>query len=184
MSDTTSPVSFRRSLLYSSSVSFVNLVLLALESIVGARLLSVAVYGSYILLLTTVQFLMMAIDFGCKTSVTQMISRGDDRSSQENVVASGLAFRVVTLVAVSAVIWLFRDLLHLVDPSPDLAEYVGFIPLMLATASLDELLSAMLQGFQSFRAMTIAQVMRSFLRIVITAGLLVVFHSGVVALVD
>src|SRR5207247_5420550 len=118
-------------------------------------LLPVTVYGSYMLLLTTVQFLMMALDFGCKSSVTQLLSRGD-RSRQGTVVGSVLAFRIVILAAAGAVILLFRGLLALIDPSPDLAEYVGYIPFMLATASLDELLSAILQGFQAYRSMTTA----------------------------
>src|SRR5205823_1090584 len=102
---TTSPVGFRRGLVLTSSGSVVTLALLALETVVIARLLPIAVYGRYILLLTTVQFLMMAIDFGCKTSVPQMISSGD-RAQQRVVVGSALAFRVVVLAVAAALIWL------------------------------------------------------------------------------
>jgi O-antigen/teichoic acid export membrane protein/glycosyltransferase involved in cell wall biosynthesis len=180
---TTSPVSFRRGLLLTSTGSIVNLVLLALETVVAARLLPVAVYGSYILLLTTVQFLMMAIDFGCKSAVTQMIS-ATDRGQRGAIVGTTLAFRAVVLLAASALILLFRGLLAIVDPSPDLATYVGFVPIMLATASLDELLSAILQGFHEYRSMTIAQVARGILRIGLTAALLIVFRAGITGLVD
>jgi glycosyltransferase involved in cell wall biosynthesis/O-antigen/teichoic acid export membrane protein len=183
VSTSTSPVGFRRGLLFTSTASIVNLVLLALETVVAARLLPVAVYGSYILLLTTVQFLMMALDFGCKSSVTQMISSGD-RARHQAVVGSALIFRIVVLVAASVLLWLFRGLLAIIDPSPDLAKYVAYIPLMLATASLDELLSAMLQGFHAYRPMTIAQVSRGIFRIILTVVLLVAFHSGVEALVE
>src|SRR5258707_4081972 len=159
MTETTLGSGFRRGILLTSSGALVNLVLLALETVVSARLLPVAVYGSYILLLTTVQFLMMALDFGCKTSVTQMISRGD-RAQQGLVVGSTLVFRFAVLAGAAALILALRGVLAIVDPSPDLAQYVGFVPIMLATASLDELLSAMLQGYKAYRIMTVSTIAR------------------------
>ncbi len=183
MSAVGSPVGFRRGLLLTSSGSITNLVLLALETIIAARLLPTAVYGSYILLLTTVNFLVMAIDFGCKMTVTQLISSGE-RTRQEAVVGTALTFRVAVVAGTSALILLFRDVLAIVDPSPNLAEYVGYLPLMLAAASLDELLFATLQGFHAYRPMMVAQIIRGCLRIMLTVFLLIAFDAGIVALVS
>src|SRR5207248_2440087 len=153
-----------------------------LETIIVARLLPADIYGAYVLLLATVNFLVMAIDFGCKVAVTQLIA-GGDRARQEAVIGSALAFRVAVVAGVSALLWLFHGVLAIVGPSANLAEYVGYLPVMIATASFDELLSAMLEGFQAYGPLTAAQVARGVLRIALTAVLLVKFRAGIVALV-
>ncbi|HEX5417056.1 MAG TPA: flippase [Chloroflexota bacterium] len=182
MTEDATHVRFRRGLLFTSSGAIVNLFLLAVETVVAARVLPVAIYGAYILLTTTVQFLMIVADLGCKLSVIQFLSRGEESRSRA-VVATALGFRVATLAVLSGVVWLFHDLLRFVDPSPDLAFYVGFIPIMLVTSSLDELLSAMLQGFHRYRPMALAQITRGVLRVVLTSGLLIILHAGIVGLV-
>jgi O-antigen/teichoic acid export membrane protein len=173
---------FRRGLVLTGSGSVVSLALLFGETVAAARLLSADAFGSYILLLTTANFVVMAIDFGCKSSVTQLIA-GGDRARQGATVGTVLAFRIAVVVAAGALIWLGRGLLALVDPSPLLVEYAGYLPLMVATASLDELLFSLLQGFQAYRPMAVAQIARGVLRLSLTVLLLGVFQAGVAGLV-
>jgi O-antigen/teichoic acid export membrane protein len=182
MSATTYVTGFRRGLVLTGFGSLAGLVFLFLETIIAARLLSTDAYGRYVLLLATVNLLVMAIDFGCKTAVTQLIASGD-RTRQAAVVGTGLAFRCTVIVSASVLVWVFQGLLAIVDPSPTLGEYVGYVPLMVATASLDELLSAMLQGFQAYRPMAAVQIARAVLRTGLTVVLLVGFDAGVAALV-
>jgi O-antigen/teichoic acid export membrane protein len=182
MSATGYSTGFRRGLVLTGSGSLAGLVFLFLETVIAARLLSTDAYGSYVLLLATVNLLVMVIDFGCKTAVTQLIASGD-RTRQEAVVGNALTLRTAVVVGAAALIWVFQGWLAVLDPSQGLAEYVGYIPIMLATASVDELLSAMLQGFQAYRPMAAVQIARSILRTALTLILLVVFDAGVVALV-
>ena len=82
MSAMAHPTGLRRGLVLTGAGSLASLVFLFLETIIAARLLSTDAYGSYVLLLATVNFLVMAIDFGCKTAVTQLIASGN-RARQE-----------------------------------------------------------------------------------------------------
>ena len=80
MSATASPASlsgFRRGLVLTGSGSVATLGFLFLETVLVARLLPADIYGSYVLLLATANLLVMAIDFGCKSAVTQLIASGD-----------------------------------------------------------------------------------------------------------
>lgn len=176
------PPSFRRGLVFTSSGSIANLVLLFLETIIAARLLPPSAYGAYILLLTAVNFLVMAVDFGCKVSVTQLLA-SSDRPRQEVVIGSALAFRVCALALASALLLLLRGALTTFDPASPLPQYLGYAPLMLATASLEELFFAMLQGFQAYQRMATAQIARCLGRLVLTVVLLGPLHAGVAALV-
>ncbi len=182
MSTMGSTQGFRRALLLTGSGDVVSLALLFLETMVVVRLLPADAYGTYVLLLITTNFLVMVIDLGCKVSVTQLISTGGP-ARQQAVVGSALMFRAAVVGVVTALILVFQGALTTVDPSFPLAEYVGYLPLMLAPASFDELLFAILQGFKAYRPMAIARIARSFLRIALTVVLLVVFQTGIAALV-
>jgi len=182
MSMAPSASGYRRGLLLISSGSVVNLALLLVEIVIITRLVPTGVYGSYVLLVATANFLVMATDFGCKLAVTQFISSAG-RDRQQAVVGSALLFRAAVMAVASVLILLVRGLLSRVDPSSRLEDYVGYVPLMLVTTSFDELLFSMLQGFGSYRPMAVAQIARGILRIALTLVLLVGFNAGIAALV-
>jgi O-antigen/teichoic acid export membrane protein len=182
MSAATSPSGFRRGLALTGFGSVANLGFLFLETIVVARLLPADVYGSYVVLLATVNVLVMAIDCGCKAAVTQLIASGD-RARQETLASSAVVFRLAVVAGAAALLWLFQGLPAVLDPSPALAKYVGYLPLMVAAASLEELLFAMLQGFHAYGRMMAVQIARGVLRLALTLVLLVVFDAGIAALV-
>src|SRR4029077_2743469 len=87
------PSAFYRGIFFTSSGTTVNLVFLLLETLVVVRLLAPATYGIYVLLIIIANFGTVAIDFGLKTSVTQMIA-GAARDRQIAVANSALAFRL------------------------------------------------------------------------------------------
>lgn len=182
MSESWSLAGFRRGLLVSSSGSIVNLLLLFAELLIIARILPIDAYGGYVLLVALVNFLVMLTDFGFKLAVTHLISSGD-RDQQPAVVSSALLFRVAVLAVGALVILLARFVVGLRYPSWEIGGYLAYLPLMLATTSLDELLSAMLQGFHAYRPMAAAQIARGCLRIALTILLLVVLHAGLAGLV-
>jgi O-antigen/teichoic acid export membrane protein len=173
---------FRQGVLFNGGGSLLNIIFLFLETMVAVRLLSPESYGIYVLLIVVVNFLVMAVDCGCKTAVTKFIA-SSDHSEQVALAHSTLIFRLTVLAVISVLIWLARDLLRFLDPSGELAYYAAYIPVMVAVASLDELLLAALQGFQLFQPMAIAQIGRSLLRLCLSAVFLVVLRLGVMALV-
>jgi O-antigen/teichoic acid export membrane protein len=175
------PAGFRRGLIFTGTGSVVNLALLFVETLVVARWLPADAFGSYVLLVATVNLLLMAVDFGCKSAVTPLIA-GADRPRQQAVLGTVLVFRVLVVAGSAALVWLLRSLLIVADPASGLAEHLGYVPMMLAAASLDELLAGMLQGFQAYRSMAIAQIGRGLLRVALTVSLVSALGPGTAAL--
>jgi O-antigen/teichoic acid export membrane protein len=159
---------FRRGVLFNGGGSLLNIIFLFLETIVAVRLLSPESYGIYVLLVVVVNFLVTAVDFGCKTAVTKFIA-GSDHSHQAALAHSTLVFRLMVLVLASVLIWVARDILLFLDPSGEVVHYAAYIPVMVAVASLDELFQAALQGFQLFQPMALAQIGRSVLRLCLSS---------------
>jgi O-antigen/teichoic acid export membrane protein len=175
---------YRRGLVFTTVGSVSSLVLLFVELLIVARLLPPDTYGIYILLLTSANLLVMVIDFGCRASVTRLISGAlGAEARQQAIVSSALSFRAAVAVGSAAILWLISVLLSLFAPASDLARYVGFLPLMVVAASFDELLFGMLQGFHAYRSIATAQLVRAVLRLLLTISLLVTFHAGITALV-
>lgn len=173
---------FYRGVLLTGSGTAINITLLFLETLLAVRWLPTEGYGIYVLLLAVVNLGIVVVDCGCKASVTQMIARGDP-GRQAALANNALIFRLAAVAGLSVLIWLGSDLLSMVDPSRGLAQYVGYVPLLFAVASFDEILSAILQGFQVYRHMAIAQIGRSVLRLCLSAVLLGVYNLGVTALI-
>ncbi|MEO8285674.1 MAG: flippase [Chloroflexota bacterium] len=174
--------SFHRGIVYTSTGTIINIVALFIEAIIAARVLSEDIYGTYVILIAVVNFLVVLIDFGCKTSVTKMLASGDPR--QQAVLANtATVFRVLILVALGGLLWLWKDGLLLLDPTSSYLQYAAFVPLMLATASFDELFFSMLQGFRSYAHIGISQVIRGAVRFGLSFTFLAVFHMGILGLI-
>lgn len=174
--------SFQSGVVYTGSSSVVNIAALFLETIFAARLLPEEKYGIYVILIAVVNFLVVVVDFGCKTAITKMLASSDPemQAALTNTVA---LFRVAILLVLSALIWLWHDLLLLLDPSQSFLQYAAFVPVMVAVASFDELFYSMLQGFRSYGSVAISQVIRGGLRLALSLTLLAVFHLGILALI-
>jgi O-antigen/teichoic acid export membrane protein len=180
--DAVQPASFRRGVFLTSFGTIVTIGLFFLETIIAARVLPKESYGIYVLLIALVNFLIVAVDCGCQTGVTQLLA-SSERTRQEALANSALVFRIAVLAVVGVGIWLAHGLLNLADPSQTLARYVVYVPAMLAVASLDELLLSMLRGFHAYRHWTTAQIVRSILRVVLTSFLLLVMKLDLLALI-
>src|SRR5438552_900130 len=87
------PSAFRKGIVLTGSGSAVSLVALFLETLIAARLLTTDQFGTYILLVTVVNLLVVTIDFGAKTAVTQMIA-SSDRAQQAALTNSVVLFRL------------------------------------------------------------------------------------------
>lgn len=172
----------QRGVLFTSVGAGVNIVFLMMEAIIAARLVSTSNYGIYTLLVALVNFLVVAVDFGCKTAAAQMLA-SSPRDRQAVIVANTLLFRLAVILVVSVLIWLLEQPLIAFDSTPGLVLYIGYLPFMLVVTSLDELLFGILQGFHCYRQIAIAMVMRSVLRLGLTVVLLAGFDLGVLALV-
>jgi len=174
--------SFSQGVTFTGAATAVNITLLFLETMVAVRLLDTESYGIYVLLVVVIGFLVMVVDFGCKTAATQLIASSDgDR--QATLANSALMFRLLVVALTSLLVLLGRNALLLLDPSSALLRYAACIPMMLLVASLDELFLAMLQGFQAYHHMAVAQIIRSVLRLGLSILFLAVLDLGVMALI-
>lgn len=174
--------SFQQGVIFTSAGTALNIAFLFLETAVATRVLETDSYGVYVLLTVVVNFLVMVVDFGCKTALTQLIA-SNDRLRQAALTNTMLIFRLTVIAIISALARLGQSLLLPLDPSGALLEYVAYVPLMLAVASLDELFLAALQGFQAYHHMAVAQIARSVLRLCLSTVFLVILKLGVMSLV-
>jgi len=170
-----------QAVLLTSGAAMINMALLFLETTIAARLVSTDQYGVYVFIVAVVYFVMMVVDFGQKTAVTQLIARSDE-SSRAALVNTTLLFRVGVIALASFIVWLPHDVFALLAPGQDLRPYLAQVPAMILFASLDQLLFGMLQGFQAYRSLAIAQTLRSVLRLALTAVLLGPMQLGVMGL--
>ena len=150
-----------------SSAAIVNMTLLFIETTLAARLVTTDAFGFYVLVVAVVNFFMMAVDFGAKTAVTQLIAR-DDGPGRTRIVNSAIAFRIIVIGCIWVCLVLSRDLLAPLDWARDVMPYLGQVPLMVLVASMDQLLFGMLQGFHAYGPLATAQIIRSILRLVLT----------------
>lgn len=176
------PRQFRRGLLLTASSTGVVVISLFAETMIAARVLSTTDYGIYVLMLAVVNFFVTAVDFGFKAAVTQMIASGD-RDKQAALANMAILARVVVVGVVAVLIWLARDMLLLFDSSGDLLRLASLVPVLLAVLSLDELLLSIVQGFQLYQRLAIAQISRTLLRLILSTLFLLVLHEGVRGLI-
>lgn len=178
----TRPTGFRRAVMLTGSGSAASIVLLFLETAVAVRLLEPADYGVYVLLIVAANFLIMVIDFGSRTAVTQLLARSEPQD-QPLLVSTTLLFRLSAVAVVAVFVVLVAQGLAIVDPTHVLLPYATLLPFMVAFASLDELLLGMLQGLQAYKHMAAAQVLRSSLRLGLSVLFVAVMGTGMVGLV-
>jgi O-antigen/teichoic acid export membrane protein len=174
--------SFHRAIVYTSSGTILNIAALFIETILAARVLPEESYGIYVILIAVVNFLVVVVDFGCKTSVTKMLASAD-KAQQAVLANTTTVFRILVILAISALVWVWKDSLLIFDPDSTYLQYAVFVPLMLATGSFDELFFSMLQGFRSYGHIGISQVIRSVLRLGLSFTFLIVLHLGTVGLI-
>jgi len=177
-----SATNFRAGVWITGGGSVVSIVALFLETLLAARLLAPSEYGIYVLLVVVTNFIGMSIDFGCKTAVTQFIATSRP-TEQPAVVWSALLFRGLLCLAVATLIGVGRSALIWVDPSGALTPHAIWIPAMVAALSVDQLLEAILRGFQCYKHSAVAMMLRSVLRLTLTLIFLLGLQWGMVSLI-
>ncbi|MFN8497375.1 MAG: flippase [Anaerolineae bacterium] len=176
------PSTFRRGFFFTSIGTVVAVASLFLETMIAVRALTTESYGLYVLLVVTVNFLVAAVDFGLQSAAPALLA-GRNRGEQARLVNTALTFRVAVLVIVSVALWLGQAVLQRVGVATEWLPLAVYLPLMLCTSSLDELLFSLLQGVQAYRQMAVARTVRSLLRVGLSVIGLYVLHLGVVALI-
>lgn len=171
----------RHAIALTSTGAAVSMALLFVETTLAARLVPTQPFGIYVLIVAIVNFLMMLVDVGSRTAVIQLIARSDARA-QAALVNSALVFRIASIGCISVLVWLARDLLVVFGTPAEVLPLVNHVPLMVLAASLDQLLFGMLQGFQEYRHLAIAQILRAVLRVGLTFVLLAPLNLGIVGL--
>lgn len=175
--------SFFQGVTFTGTGTALNIVFLFLETMVAVRVLDTDTYGVYALLAVVVNFLVMVTDVGSTTSVTQLIASSHP-SRQATLVSSAIVFRLAVVTFFSILIISLRQTaVFLLDPSMALLGYAIYIPMMLLPVSLDESLQAVLQGYQAFYHMAIANGLRTILRLVLSVVFMLIFHLGIKGLI-
>ncbi len=176
------PARFRRGFFFTGAGTLVAVVSLFLETVIAVRALTTDSYGVYVLLVVMVNFLVAAVDFGLQSAAPALLA-GQGPGEQARLASAALTFRAAVLIIVSLALWLGQVVLQRVGVATELMSLAVYLPLMLCTSSLDELLFSLLQGVQAYRQMAVARIVRSLLRVVLSVVGLYVFKLGVLALI-
>lgn len=160
----------------------ISIASLFIETLIAARLLDTNSFGIFQIIVVVVNLIVMVVDLGWKTTVTQMLA-SSERSRQELIVSTGLLFRTAVIFAVSIIVLLAQDLLLIFDSSGEILHYAALIPIMVLVTSGEEFFLAIHQGLQGFHHMAVSQIMRGALRLALSAGFLLFLKTGMPGLI-
>jgi O-antigen/teichoic acid export membrane protein len=174
---------FRRGVASVGGGSLVSVAALFIEAVIVARALPISDMGVYVFFQATLALLIIAVDLGFRTTAAQFLAAETDPERRASLVSSMLLLRLLVVALVSVVVVVLSPSLARAFDMPDLTALMVYLPIVLALSSLDELLSGMLQGFQRYRPIALAQMLRSAVRLGLSALVLVVLGGGLPALV-
>jgi O-antigen/teichoic acid export membrane protein len=179
--DTAEP-QFRRGVLSVGGGTLVSVAALFAETVLVARSLPIGDMGAYAVFQATLGLLVIVVDLGFRTTAAQFLA-GENDANRRTALVSTLTWLRVMALAVVAGAW------QLIVPpltggtATATGSLMAWMPAVLALASLDELLSGMLQGLRRFRPLAAAQVLRSLLRLGLSGWLLLGLGLGLESLV-
>lgn len=155
---------------------------LFLEAVLVARALPLEDMGVYAFFQAALALLTIGVDLGFRTTAAQLLAAEPDSAQRARLTNSLLAARLLLVAALAGPLWLSSLGLPGWLGMPRLASVLPFLPVVLLLASLDELLGGLLQGFHQYRATATSQVLRSVLRLGLTALILFALRQGLAAL--
>lgn len=173
---------FLQSVLSVGSANLITIIFLFLEIMVAVRLLDTASYGIFVLLIAITNFFVMFIDCGSKTAMPQLIASSEP-DKQAKLVSSIILLRFIIIAAAFIIILPGKSLLSLFISSPEIRQYAVFVLMMIMSASFDELLNSILQGFHAYNHIAISTCLRSAMRLVLTIFFLMVMKLDMMGLV-
>lgn len=178
-----SPSHFRRGVASVGGGSLVGVAALFAEAVIVARSLPISDMGVYVFFQATLALLTIGVDLGFRTTAAQFLATDTDPERRARLVSSLLVLRLLVVAGVSVVVLLAGPAVAGALQMPALAGLLVYLPVILALSSLDELLGGMLQGYHRYRPLALAQVVRSGLRLALSALILLVLGGGLPALV-
>jgi O-antigen/teichoic acid export membrane protein len=177
------PGQFRRGVASVGGGSLVSVAALFAEAVIVARALPISDMGVYVFFQATLGLLTIGVDLGFRTTAAQFLAAETDPQRRGRLVGSLLVLRLLVVALVSVAIVLAAPHLTAALRMPALGGLLLYLPVILTLSSLDELLGGMLQGYHRYRPLALAQVLRSVLRLSLSALVLLVLGGGLTSLV-
>ena len=155
-----------------------TIILGFVSMMIAVRNTSKEEYGAYVLLIVLTAFLAEFMSFGMTLSIPKYLASHDDASYQQTLKATVLAFRILTVVAVSALIFAARALLGRFMDSSLVLDLTVYMPVVFGLSSLSLLFSSILRGQFRFGAMGIIEVTSDAVELAALILMVVVFRMG------
>jgi len=174
--------SFSSGVLMMGSSDIIFILTMFAEMMVAVRYVNTDNYGIFILLVTITNLLVMFIDFGFKTTITQMLA---SKSKIEQIKVFNIVFlsRCFVIILIFLPFIFGNEVLAHFKLSKDTLKFSIFIPIMVATQSLDELCMSGLQGCHAYHFSAIVWAMRSIVRLGLTFVFLHFFRLDILGLI-
>lgn len=156
--------------------------ILAISSIIIARLLGPADYGLYSLAIVVPSILIGLIDFGITSAITRFSAkfRAEGRDSEaRRVIKTGLFFELIVGIGTSIFCLTFSDLLstYLIN-RPEASFYVRIVSFLILFQTLLNVLSSAFIGLDRMKTNALVMTIRAFTKFSLSP-LLIIFGFGV-----
>lgn len=156
--------------------------ILAISSIIIARLLGPADYGLYSLSLVVPSILIGLIDFGIPSAITRFSAkfRAEDKNPEaRNIIRAGLMLEVTVGLIASAFCFLFSDLLatYIIN-RPEAGFYVKVVSFLILFQTLFNAINSALIGLDRMKNNALIMTIRAFVKILLSP-LLILLGFGI-----
>ena len=160
-----------------------TLALGVLSVMVATRYTTTEGYGTYVLIILIINFLVEFMSFGLTLVIPKYLASSGDDQYQRVVINTAFYFRLITIIFVSLVFFIFRPLLAHLFGDYLLTDLFGSLPILFGLVSLTLLFQTILRGQFRFNAIGIIEFISNIVEFALLALFLVVFGYGLLGLV-
>lgn len=148
-----------------------------------ARWIPAEEYGGFVLLQVLIGLGLYFSEFGIDTAVTRFIAGTEDPTERRVVVNTGLYFRALCILLISALIFVLQDSVYKLLGGNIPKELLVFLPFMLLIEGLLSFYSYTLEGLLNFKVLAWISFIYGLTSFILTAVLVIPFGLGAYGLV-
>lgn len=163
--------------------NFFALVFAFLTVSISARVLPEESLGVYFLLMTIAYLLQALTSVGIKQAATRFIAGAPDDDERQQIVNNVLMFCVLVLVAGMLLAVVGRPVLVSLFNSPHLAEFYVYAALLMSVTVFDQVLDAVMQGYQLYHRMALVRSIGGVVNFGLTFVFLCIIQGGIAGIV-
>jgi O-antigen/teichoic acid export membrane protein len=159
--------------IFSASIGMLSQMILGFAGlIIAVRVLTKDEFGVFALIQVIVTFFVVISGlFLQDVSVTRFIARSSEEKKSQ-IANTAICCKLIICVGLAIVILVCKPVIQFAFKSNELSSYIVFISLIFVFWALDDFLLMVLQGFQQFKKIAIAQTLNAVIRLLLIIAFL------------